>query len=223
MKKTLSLCLAAVALSVSGLAQAQTAGSLVVRAGGTTIMPKVESGYLTAPSLAGTQIDVKNASQVTGGVTYFFTDSLAIDVPLGLPFKHDVVGAGAIAGVGPLGTVKALPITVMGQFYLGSATSTFRPYVGAGITYARFMKPKATATLSGLTGGTPSNPTLLTMKSVAGPSVALGMSVKLGGRWTADGAVNKVLLKTTGTLSTGQTIETTLNPLAVTLSIGYMF
>jgi len=221
--KTTLLCLAAVALSASGLAQAQTAGSVVVRAGATTIMPKVESGNLTAPSLAGTQIDVKDATQVSGGVTYFFTDNLAIDVPVSLPFKHDVVGAGAIAGVGNLGAFKALPVTVMGQFYLGSATSRLRPYVGAGITYARFMKPKATAALSGLTGGTPTNPTLLTMKSAAGPTVALGLSVKLGGRWTADGVVSKTLLKTTGTLSTGQTIEVTLDPLAVALSIGYAF
>ena len=221
--KTTLYCLAAAVLSVSGLARAQSAGSVAVRAGATTIMPQVESGNLTAASFAGTQIDVKNASQVTGGVTYFFTDNLALDVPQGLPFKHDVVGAGAIAGVGKLGTVKALPVTVLGQYYLGSATSTFRPYVGAGITYARFMKPKATAAWSGLTGGTPANPTLLTMKSVVGPTVALGMSVKLGGRWTADGVVSKTLLKTTGTLSTGQTIETTLDPLSVTLSIGYMF
>lgn len=221
--KTTLLCMATLALSVSGLAQAQTAGSVAVRAGATTIMPQVESGDLSAPSFAGTQIDVKKASQVTGGVTYFFTDNLAIDVPLGLPFKHDVVGAGAIAGVGSLGTVKALPVTVLGQYYLGGASSTFRPYVGAGVTYARFMKPKATATLSGLTGGTPANPTLLTMKSVVGPTIALGLSVKLGGRWTADGVVSKTLLKTTGTLSTGQTIDTTLDPLSVTLSIGYTF
>jgi len=221
--KTTLLCLAAVALSVGGLAQAQSAGSVIVRAGVTTIMPQVESANLTVPSLPGTQIDVKNASQLTGGLTYFFTENLAVDVPLGLPFRHELVGAGAIAGVGSLGTVKALPFTVMGQYYFGSATSTFRPYVGAGITYARFMKPKATAALSGITGGTPTNPTLLTMKSVAGPTVALGMSVKLGGRWTAGGVVSKTLLKTTGTLSTGQTIETTLDPLSVSLSIGYTF
>ncbi|CAN5181449.1 outer membrane protein OmpW [soil metagenome] len=222
MKKHL-LCLAAVALSTIGFAQAQTAGSIVVRLGGTSVMPQVESGDLTAPSLAGTKVDIKNASQVTGGVTYFFSENLAIDVPVGVGFKHDVVGDGAIANVGKLGTVKALPVTVMGQYYFGTASSTFRPYVGAGLTYARFFKPKATAVLSGLTGGSPSNPTLLTMKSVAGPTVALGLSVKLGGRWTADGVVSKVFLKTTGTLSTGQTIETTLDPLAVSLAIGYTF
>ena len=218
------LCLAAVALTTVGAtALAQTAGSIVVRAGGTSIMPKVESGDLSAPSLAGTKINVKNASQVTGGVTYFFTENLAVDLPLGPPFKHDVVGDGAIANVGRLGTVKSLPINLMAQYYLGTATSTFRPYVGAGVTYARFFKPTATAALSGLTGGSPSNPTLLTMKSTAGPAAELGLLINLGGKWSVGGSVKKVFLKTTGTLSTGQTIEATLDPLAVSLAVGYSF
>ncbi len=221
--KTNILCVAALGIALGGAVQAQTAGTYVVRAGATTVMPQVDSGDLSAPSLVGTKIDVKKASQFVGGVTYFFTDNLAIDVPIGLPFKHDVVGAGAIDGVGKIGTVKSLPVTVKAQYYLGTATSTFRPYVGAGVTYARFMKPKATAALSGITGGTLANPTLLTMKSVFGPVLELGMSVKLGGRWSADVSINKVLLKTTGRLSTGQEIPATLDPLAVSLSVGYSF
>jgi len=217
------LCLAAVALLGSGVAQAQSAGTIIVRAGGTSIMPDVDSGDLSAPSLVGTKVDVKNASQVTGGLTYMWTDNIAIDLPLGLPFKHDVVGDGAIANVGKLGTVKALPVTLMAQYRFGSASSTFRPYVGAGGTYARFMKPKATAALSGLTGGSPAKPTLLTMKSVGGPSIQAGVIVGLGGRWSADIDVKKVFLKTTGRLSTGQTIETSLDPLAVSVSVAYSF
>jgi len=217
------LCLAAVALLGAGVAQAQSAGTIIVRAGGTSIMPDVDSGDLSAPSLVGTKVDVKNASQVTGGLTYMWTDNIAIDLPLGLPFKHDVVGDGAIANVGKLGTVKALPVTLMAQYRFGSASSTFRPYVGAGGTYARFMKPKATAALSGLTGGSPAKPTLLTMKSVGGPSIQAGVIVGLGGRWSADIDVKKVFLKTTGRLSTGQTIETSLDPLAVSVSVAYSF
>lgn len=217
------LCLAAVALLGTGAAQAQSAGTYVLRAGATTIMPDVDSGNLTEPSLVGTKVDIKKASQLTGGITYMVTDNWAIDLPLGLPFKHDVVGDGAIANVGKLGTVKSLPMTLMGQYRFGTPTSTLRPFVGAGATYAKFFKPKATAALSGLTGGTPANPTLLTMKNKAGPTVQLGVAASLGGRWSAEAAVTKVFLKTTGRLSTGQTIETTLDPLAVSLAIAYAF
>jgi len=221
--KTKIYCLAAAALLCAGAAQAQSAGSFIVRAGGTMIKPEVESGNLSAPSLIGTKIDVEKASQFTGGLTYMWTDNIAIDLPLGVAFKHDVVGDGAIAGVGVLGTVKSLPVTLLAQYRFGEPSSMFRPYVGAGATYARFFKPKATAALSGLTGGSPSNPTTLTMKSAAGPAIQAGLVVNLGGHWALDVDVKKVFLKTSGKLSTGQTIDTTLNPLAVSVGLGYSF
>ena len=38
------------------------------------------------------------------------------------------------AGVGTIGTTKALPVTVWGQYRFGEAKSAFRPYLGAGLT-----------------------------------------------------------------------------------------
>ena len=75
---------------------AQSAGSIVVYAGAAQISPHVESGDLTAPSLAGTKIDVKKATSFVGGITYYWTDNISIDLPISAPFKHDIVGAGAI-------------------------------------------------------------------------------------------------------------------------------
>src|SRR5438477_8968120 len=109
------IALAAAALLATG-AQAQSAGSILVRVGATQITPHVKSGDLTAPSLPGTQADIKSASQLSGGITYMVTDNIAVDVPLALPFTHDIVGAGAISGVGKIGEVRALPITVLGQY-----------------------------------------------------------------------------------------------------------
>ena len=48
-------------------------------------------------------MDVRADTQLAGGITYMLTDHWAVDVPLALPFKHDVIGAGAIAGVGKIG------------------------------------------------------------------------------------------------------------------------
>ncbi|MET0518691.1 MAG: OmpW family outer membrane protein [Burkholderiaceae bacterium] len=218
------LCLAAVALASSvTAAQAQSAGSFSVRLGATQIRPQVESGNLSEPSFVGTTIDIKKASQVSGGINYMVSDNISIDVPFGLPYKHDVVGDGAIAGVGRLATVKSLPITALAQYHFGEAASRIRPYVGAGATYARFYRAETTAALSGLTGGTPSSPTYMTMKNAWGPALELGVAVKLGGNWFASMDVKKVFLKTTGHLSSGQSIDTTLDPLAISAAIGYSF
>ena len=100
---SLASAVAALALALSGGAQAQTAGSWLVRAGATQISPQVTSGDLSAPSFTGTKVNVRADTQLAGGITYMLTDHWAVDVPLALPFKHDVIGAGAIAGVGKIG------------------------------------------------------------------------------------------------------------------------
>ncbi|WP_310388467.1 OmpW/AlkL family protein [Roseateles sp.] len=222
MKKYL-FSLGALAVLAAGAAQAQTVGSFTVRLGATAIRPAVSSGDLSAPSPAGTQVDITNASQVSGGVFYMLSENITIDVPVGLPFKHEVVGAGAIDGTGKLSDVKALPITVTAQYRFGAPSSRLRPFVGAGVTYAVFSDTEATAVLSGITGGSPSKPTTLSMKNSFGPTVQLGLDMKLFDRWSLNVSATKVMLKTTGTLSTGQNIEVELNPLAYSFGIGYSF
>lgn len=218
-----SLSLAALTLLAAGAVQAQSAGSWLVRAGAGHIAPDVKSGNLTAPSFPGTQADIGSASQLTGGVTYMLTDQWAIDLPLALPFKHDIVGAGAIAGVGKIGEVKALPATVLAQYRFGSANANWRPYAGVGLTYAKFFKERSTAALSALTGGTPANPTTLKVDSKFTATFEVGAVVSLQGRWFAQGSLAYTPLKTRTTLSTGQTLDAKLDPTTVMLGVGYRF
>jgi outer membrane protein len=213
----------AAGLLASADALAQSAGTLMLRAGATQIKPNVDSGDLSAPSFVGTKIDVKSDTQFAGGVSYMLTDNISVDLPLSLPFKHDIVGAGAIGGVGKIGEVRALPITLLGQYRFLDATSPFRPYVGAGATYAKFYKGKGTAVLSGLTGGTPGNPTSLSVESKLAATVQLGASYAFAGHWFIEADLTHTFLKTRATLTTGQTIDVTLNPNSYSLAVGYSF
>ncbi len=223
MKTHLKIVAAAAALAACSLAGAQTAGSWMARVGVTNINPKVSSGNLTAPSLPGTQADVADDTRLGGGVTYMVTDNIAIDVPLALPFTHDMTGAGAIQGVGKIGEVRSLPITVLAQYRFGEATAKFRPYVAAGPTYAKFYKAKGTATLSALTGGSPATPTTLSVDSKFALTLAVGATIALNDRWFVDGTIAKTFLKTRTTLSTGQTLDTKLDPMTVMVGVGYRF
>lgn len=220
---TLSLVSAGLCAVGSAQAQSLDLSRFSARVGMTTIMPSVDSGNLSAPSFAGTKIDVGNATMASAGISYALTDSIVVDLPLGLPFKHRIVGDGAIAGVGTLGTVQALPITMTVQYRFGNRDSMIRPYVGVGGTYARFFRSRGTAALSGLTGGSPAKPTTLSMDNAGGPAAQLGAMVRLDKRWSVDASITKVRLKTTGTLSTGQTIDTRLDPAAVTIAFDYSF
>lgn len=221
--KCIALAGCVAGLFVSGAASAQTAGSWLVRAGAVRIAPKVDSGDLSAPAFPGTKADVDSNTQFGGGITYMWTDNFAIDLPLSTPFKHDINGDGAIAGVGKIGETKALPITLMAQYRFLEASSPFRPYVGAGITYAKFYKEKGTAALTALTGGTSANPTTLKIDSKAAATIAVGASFTFNERWFVDAMVLKTFLKTTTTLSTGQTLDIKLDPLTTAVFVGYRF
>ena len=223
MKNTVKFLLVPVALACASLAHAQTAGSWMVRAGATTIKPNVSSGDLSAPSLPGTQAGINSASQVSGGITFMYTDNIALDLPLALPFKHDIVGAGAIDGAGKIADVKALPVTFLAQWRFHGPKDAFRPYVGAGLTYAYFFGARGTSTLTALTGGNPANPTTLSIGSKFAPTVQLGAAYAVNKQWFVDGSYTYTPLSVTTTLSTGQTMDSKISPSSLSLAVGYLF
>ncbi len=213
----------ALGLGLVGVATAQTAGTLLVRAGITQIRPDVTSGDLTAPSFVGTKADIESSTKPTAGLTYMVSDSFSLDLPLALGFRHDIVGDGAIAGVGKIGEVKALPITLLAQYRFGRPGSFVRPYLGIGPTYAKFYKARSTAVLTGLTGGTPTTPTTLSVESKWTASFQAGVSWMVTPSIFVDATVLKTPLKTRTTLSTGQTLDAKLDPMSVQLAVGWKF
>ena len=223
MKQTFKLTLVALAVVAGSVAHAQSAGTWMARVGAIGLYPQVSSGNLSPPAFPNTQTDVSSDWTLGGGVTYMITDNWSVDVPLALPFTHTLTGAGAIAGVGTIGTTKALPLTVWGQYRFGDAKAAFRPYLGAGLTYAYFYDENATNTLNALSGGTPSNPTTFSIESKFALGVQAGATYAFNERWFLDGMVGYTWLKNTTTLSTGQTQPMTLNPVSVAISVGYKF
>ncbi|MFM7332689.1 MAG: OmpW/AlkL family protein [Brachymonas sp.] len=218
----LNFILAAIVVASSTPTFAQKAGSWSASIGVTKIAPDVTSGNLSAPSLPSTKVDVGDNTQLTGAVNYSVTDDIVISVPLGFGFKHKVVGASAIAGVGTLATTKALPITVLGQYRFGAANATARPYVGAGLSYVKFYDTNSTAVLTALTN--PGGPaTTMRFESKFAPTIQLGLTYNINDKWYLDGNYTKTFLKTRGTLSTGQTLDAKLNPDGYTFQIGYKF
>ena len=223
MKKTLQLTALALASGmIAAVAHAEPAGSWLVKGGVMTIRPDVESGDLTAPSLPGTKVDVGDDTQVAGGITYMLTDHWAVELPLAAPFTFELEGDGAVAGIGKIGEVKALPVTVFGQYRFLAPESRFHPYVGLGLTYAYFYDETSNGTLTAITDpGGPGTTLKVDSKLTVTPQIGLG--VDIAGGWFADIMVSKTFLKTTTTMSSGQSIETTLDPLAAGVFVGYRF
>ena len=150
------------------------------------------------------------------------TDNVSAEIDLGLPYKHDLYGAGTIDGTGKLATAEVLPPTAFIQYRFLPANSVFRPYVGLGITYAMFQKERGSGQLTAVlnTGG-PGATFELDDKWAA--SYQIGGTVKINEKWFLDASVIKTKLKTKAHYSTGQVQDVRLDPLAVNVSIGYAF
>jgi len=213
----------ALALAAAG-AHAQAAGTWFGGIGVTHIAPDVNSGNLSAPSAPGTQIDVSSDTQPTLFVGRMITDHISVEVPIGAGFRQSIRGAGAIAGVGEIATVRVLPITVFAQYRFLEPTSRWRPYVMLGLTYAYSYGERGSAALNGVN---PANPpggdTLLDVDSRFGFAPGLGVTFNINERWFVDAQYAKTFLKTKATLSTGQTIEAKVNPNVYRLAVGMRF
>jgi len=221
-KTTIKLLALAAAMTAASAASAQTAGSWIGTLGVNKITPKVDSGDISAPALPHSKADVESDTKPRFTIGYMYTDNISFELDLGVPYKHDLVGAGAIAGTGKLGTAEVLPPTAFVQYRFLPANSMFRPYAGLGITYAKFQQERGSGELSAMlnTGG-PATTFKLDNKWAA--SYQLGATMKINEKWFLDTSVIKTKLKTDTHFSTGQIQSVRLDPLAYNFSIGYKF
>ena len=220
--KALKMMALAAAMAAAAAASAQSAGTWMLTAGINKITPKVDSGDVSAPALPVTKADVGSDTQPILNIGYMYTDNISAELALGLPYKHELTGAGSIQGTGKLGTTEVLPPTLFVQYRLFNPGAVVRPYAGLGLTYAYFQKETGSGQLTAIlnTGGPAAT---YRLKNKFAASFQLGATVAISERWFADVAVVKTLLKTRATYSTGQTQDMTLDPLAVSLGVGYKF
>jgi outer membrane protein len=203
-------------------ANAQKAGSMSLEVGITHMAPQVSSGDLSPPAFPNTKSDVSSANGLTGAFNYMMSDNIAINIPLGLGFKHDVIGAARAQGFGKLATVRALPITVLGQYRFGQPNDTIRPYLGGGLAFVKFYKETGSAALTALTnpGGAP---VTLSVESKLAPVIQLGMIYNVNEKWFLNAHYAKTFVTADTRFSTGQTQSIKLNPNAFSVAVGYKF
>lgn len=213
----------AAAATTSGSALAQSAGVWSLKAGINQITPKVKSGDMTAPALPGTKAGVESDTQAIIAANYMFTDDISAEFHLGIPYKHQLDGAGSIKGVGKLGTVQSLPPTLYLQWRFLEPKALFRPYVGLGLTYTRFQKETGSGALTATTNTGSTTPTTFTVDSKFALTPQIGVTYAINDKWFADLAVTKTYLKTTTHFSTVQKMDIRLDPVAVSFAIGYHF
>jgi outer membrane protein len=222
LKNVATLLAAAGAMAMAGSASAQSAGQFTAKIGAGKITPKVDSGDITAPALPGSKVAIGSDTEPVFIFAYGITDNISAELDLGVPYKHKLYGAGAIAGTGQLGSVEALPPSAFIQYRFFRPESFVRPWLGVGVTYSYFQKERGSGQLTALLnpGGAP---VTFTSEAKFAPSLQAGVAFNLNPKWFVDVAVVKTYVESKSTYSTGQTQNVKLDPLAVMVSVGYKF
>lgn len=222
-KSVVNMLGVAAALACASSASAQSAGQITAKFGLNQLTPKVESGDISAPALPGSKADVGRDIKPVLILAYGITDNISTEMALGTPYKHKIYGAGAIAGMGELGSVEALPPTVFLQYRFFEPSAAFRPFVGLGATYALFMKERGSGKMTAVTNPGAGVPTTFSIDNKFTYTLQAGVAMNFNERWFGDVTVNKARLRTDVSFSTGQRQHMKLDPVCLVLAVGYKF
>jgi outer membrane protein len=141
------------------------------------------------------------------------TDNLGVGVLGAWPFKHDIKGAGALAGAGKIGEVKHLPPTVTLQYHF-APDAAVRPFVGAGFNYTTFFSEKTTGALAGAD---------LKLDDSFGWALEAGVDYSITPDWFVSGQLYYIAIDTTAKVNGAKVVNVDINPWVFMLSGGRRF
>jgi outer membrane protein len=112
----------AIAIAPSAFAQDSAADKRVSVVAGYSMVEPTRN-----PEIAGTRTEFDGEGTPTLGVTYHITDNWGVEA-----WAADSYGQRINAGGGKVGSAKAQPYSLSGQYRFGAPDSTLRPFVGLG-------------------------------------------------------------------------------------------
>lgn len=168
--------LAAAALVAATPSSAQDTGEWLMR-GRLTHLDSVNQDS------TGLGLSVNNKAYAAVDITYFFSRNLAAEWALTAPQSHTLYVAAS-----KIGSLRQMPLTLTLQYHIDGLAG-WRPYLGAGIHYAKFssvsFEPAVVTNLA---------PNI--KRSSNGLAIALGADFPLGGGWMFNLDVKKVQMDT---------------------------
>lgn len=198
MKKRWIIALAAAAAIPA--AQAQTAGSVLVRA---------RAVYLDSANKddTGLGLTINNKWIPEVDISYFFTPNLAAELILTYPQKQTVHSSVLNAD---LGTFKHLPPTLTVQYHF-TGLGIARPYLGAGVNYTNISSVN-------LLGGAAN-----LKHNSYGLAAQAGVDVNIGGGWVINADVKKVQIGTKVYVGGADAGKFKVDPVLFGLGFGKVF
>lgn len=209
----LSLLAGALLAAFADAGQAAEEGSWMVRARAVNLNFANKADPIPGLAVPADAIRVKNKTIPEVDISYFFTKNIAAELVLSYPQKLDVNVSQSAVGAFKAGTFKALPPTLTVQYHF-LPEGEFRPYVGAGINYTRFSS--VNLAVPGVT------PLGLEDDSFGG-ALQIGFDFKLGQNLFLNLDVKKVYIESDGLAGGAKLSHVKLDPLAVSVGLGWRF
>lgn len=191
---------------------------------------------------------------------YFLTADWSVRLVVGYPPKGSIDGSGTVRATGPLGTVLRIDLSepqfnpigsarqwvpaLMLAYHFRPSDAAWRPYLGAGLSYAFFSEVELNDTLEdetrrrfgvplALSAGIP-GPTRLTseVESTLAPAVGAGVRWHLDETWSLSAGIDFIALETDAVVRLLASDGTELgrsrtrlrfDPVNITLLAGYRF
>lgn len=250
MKNTFYAFISAIALSLASTffspATAQSAGSNVISVGWahTTPFSSSELTRITAGQYSGVDLlneqpmKINSANAVDFAITHFWSDHFATTLNAGIPPRFQLQGSGAgliaqVPSYGSVGSVKIWNPSIVAKWFFGDAQDKFRPFIGAGVAYARFSSIQLTQSYQDAVSLATAGLGRATMKmsSSWAPVANIGANYNFDKNWSLALSVSYTSLGTNVDIAgTGSNLgpfnsRTTLaiNPMVTVLALGYTF
>ncbi len=123
---------ASAALICASAAHAQSAGSFLLNAGWTYVVPKKSTVDFNEEGRTA-HVKTQNVSAFGLSGTYFITDNFAGELALSTPARISLKN-----GDDKVGSVKQFSPALLLKYYFLNAEDKFRPYVGVGVSRVSF-------------------------------------------------------------------------------------
>jgi outer membrane protein len=188
------------------------------------------SGELTGPvgtTPPGVKADLNSASTLALVYERALSGPWSVALQAGTPPKVKMVGAGAAAALGQVGTTLAWFPAVLAHYTFDGPWGT-QPYLGAGINHTFYTDGEVSPAYTAAFGGTSSTAKL---KSSWGHVLKVGLGFPLGPNWVLDAAYSRYGIRTTASITTAtpgfgdivRSVDVRSDPDVVGLTLGYRF
>jgi outer membrane protein len=200
-----------------------------VRAGIYIVRYDIKADDFSGPVVtSGLNLDVKNVNTPYFAYLRRVTPNIEIEIAAGWPPKTETVAKGpATVGSVPydgqvIATSKWFSPSLLAIYKFFDPSTTWRPYLGAGVNYTHFFDRTSTPEGDAVTGG----PTTISLSDSWGPAGTVGITWQMDRNWSLDASYSMAKVKSKLEANTSGAIRRTtinFNPSTWVLAIGYSF